>query len=216
MKEFFFNVLIASSIFGSIIVISSRHPIHSLFGLIGVVVSFVFILIPLGVEFFGLTMVTVYLGAVVVLFLFMVMMLDIKSSNLRKEFLYTWPVSFIFGGMLFYFIYTISGKSVGSYEDFSPFYKRILVDLQYIDYKSMYLNVTNIEAIGWLIYSPFAPWLLLVGIILLVAILGAVILTKTNYISNDRKRTFVDQQLSRNSLNSVFFARRKKKNNDKK
>jgi len=188
MKELFLNVLIASSIFGSIIVISSRHPIHSLFGLIGVVVSFVFILIPLGVEFFGLTMVTVYLGAVVVLFLFMVMMLDIKSSNLRKEFLYTWPVSFIFGGMIFYFIYAISGKNgdIGLH----PYYLR-RIDLQYIDFKSIYLNVTNIEAIGWLLYSPFAPWLLLVGIILLVAILGAVILTKTNYISNDRKRTFV-------------------------
>jgi len=57
----------------------------------------------------------------------------------------------------------------------------------------------------------YAPYLLIVGIILLIAMIGAIILTKTNYVLSDKKRDFIDQQVTRNPQNAVFFINERKK-----
>merc|ERR1712196_216817 len=126
-------------------------------------------------------------------------MLNIKSLNFSKEIIHTLPISSFFGLIFFYFIY-INSK-VTSISNIS----NIFFYENYFDWKSIVYNVTNLESIGFVLYTHFAPFLLIVGIILLVAMLGSVILTKENYINKSRKKNFIDQQVSRNASNSVFY-----------
>ena len=72
------------------------------------------------------------------------------------------------------------------------------------------INVPNINVFGFLLYNDFAPFLLIVGVILLIAMIGAIILTKRNYIESEQKRNFIDQQVTRNFENAVFFVNEKK------
>jgi len=205
MTNMLFYLLVSIAIVSSIVVISARNPIHSILGLISVVITTVIILIYLGAEFLALSFVTVYLGAVVVLFLFIVMMLNIKSLNFSKEIIHTLPISSFFGLIFFYFIYIVNSKATSISNISNIFFYE-----NYFDWKSIVYNVTNLESIGFVLYTHFAPFLLIVGIILLVAMLGSVILTKENYINKSRKKNFIDQQVSRKASNSVFYIKKKK------
>ena len=93
------------AITSSIIVISARNPIHSVLALISVILNVVFLMFLLEAEFLALMFIGVYLGAVTVLFLFIVMMLNIKAIDFSKEVLYSLPVGSFLG--LYLFIYYI-------------------------------------------------------------------------------------------------------------
>jgi len=191
-------------IISSIIVISARNPIHNLLALISVVLNIVVLLIFLEAEFLALTFIAVYLGAVIVLFLFIVMMLNIKGIDLRLEFSRSLPIGFFFGLVFFIFLYFIISGTIGIDN------KSLIFIVNYFDWKSILINISNIQIFGYFLYSYYFPFLLIIGIILLVAMIGTVILTKNNYIILDKKRNFIDQQISRNYENAVFLINEKK------
>lgn len=189
-------------------VISARNPVHSVLALISVVLNIVFLLILLEAEFLALIFVAVYLGAVTVLFLFIVMMLNIKAVDFSKELISSLSIGTFLGLIFVYYLYSISSSSIGV--DVSV--TNILLSQEFFDWKSIMYNVTNIDVFGSLLYTHFAPYLLIIGIVLLIAMIGAIILTKTNYLKKDVKRNFIDQQVSRNFENAVFLVNEKKFN----
>lgn len=191
-------------IISSIIVISARNPIHNLLALISVVLNIVVLLIFLEAEFLALTFVAVYLGAVIILFLFIIMMLNIKGIDLRLEFSRSLPIVSFFGLVFFSFLYFIISGIVGIDN------KSLIFIVNYFDWKSILINISNIQIFGYFLYSYYFPFLLIIGIILLVAMIGTVILTKNNYIILNKKRNFIDQQISRNYENAVFLINEKK------
>lgn len=192
------------TIISSIIVISARNPIHNLLALISVVLNIVILLISLEAEFLALVFVAVYLGAVTVLFLFVVMMLNIKGADLSLEFSRSLPIGAFFGLAFFGFLYFIISGMVGVDSE------ALIFTVNYFDWKSILVNISNIKVFGFLLYSYYAPFLLIIGIILLVAMIGTVILTKNNYMRLDKKRDFIDQQISRSYENAVFLINEKK------
>jgi hypothetical protein len=105
-------------------------------------------------------------------------------------------------------LYVVSYSSVGVNEISDIFFNK-----DFFDWKAIMINVSNIDAFGALLYTHFAPYLLIVGIILLIAMIGAIILTKTNYVRPEHKRNFIDQQVSRNFENAVFLVNEKKRIN---
>lgn len=215
LKSFFFKVyykmfLITSlTIISSIIVISARNPIHSIIALIAVVINFVILLFLLGAEFLALIFVSVYLGAVVVLFLFVMMMFDISTVDSNKGI--AGPLSIIFlPAAVIGVVYLESG--IVSPAEMGGSVLRCTVFRQpvHFDWKSIVDDISNIEAIGSLLYTYFAPLLLMVGVILLIAVIGAVVLTKANQKMCNNKKLFADQQTARDFKNAVFYAREKK------
>lgn len=206
MLYFFISSLAIAS---SIIVISARNPIYSVLALISVVLNIVVLLLLLEAEFLALIFVAVYLGAVTVLFLFIVMMLNIKAIDFSKEIVHSLPIGSFFGFLFIYLLYCISFDSVGVNEEISS----LFFNHDYFDWKSIMVNITNIDVFGALLYTHYAPFLLIVGVILLIAMIGALILTKTNYINKNKKRDFIDQQVSRNFENAVFLINEKKRVN---
>lgn len=200
-----FYFLITSLTFtSSIIVISARNPIHSVLALISVVLNLVILLISLEADFLALTFIAVYLGAVTVLFLFIVMMLNLKSADYSKEIVHSFPIGSFVGLIFMFFLYSVisSNSGVDKVAD--------IFSNEYFNWVSIFENINNIDVFGSLLYTHYAPFLLIVGVVLLIAMIGAVVLTKTNYVELDRKRNFIDQQVSRNFENAVFLINDKK------
>jgi len=191
-------------ILAAFFVIAPRNPIHSVGALIFIVLNFVFLLINLEAEYLALIFVAVYLGAVSVLFLFIVMMLNIKGIHFNKEIIYSLPIGFLLGlifafFIIFSFIDLIDNNNIIEY--FIPFYE---------NWYSIFVKISDIEVFGTILYTEYAPCLLIVGIILLIAMIGAIVLTKVNYVNN-KKIDFIDQQVSRNAENAIFLINDKKK-----
>jgi NADH:ubiquinone oxidoreductase subunit 6 (subunit J) len=176
-------------------------------GLISVVLNIVILCILLEAEYLALIFVAVYLGAVTVLFLFIVMMLNLKSKDYSKEIIYSLPIAFFLGGLVFYFLYMSVANQVGVNNSIVWAFTEGI----FIDWYSIQEQVSNINVFGSILYMDYAPYLLIVGIILLIAMIGAIILTKTNYVLSDKKRDFIDQQVTRNPQNAVFFINERKK-----
>jgi len=172
--------------------------------LISVVLNLVILLISLEADFLALTFIAVYLGAVTVLFLFIVMMLNLKSADFSKEIIHSFPIGSFVGLVFMFFLYSAIASNSGVDKLASIFSN------EYFDWKSIFENVHNIDVFGSLLYTHYAPFLLIVGIVLLIAMIGAIVLTKTNYIELDKKRNFIDQQVSRNFENAVFLINDKK------
>jgi NADH-quinone oxidoreductase subunit J len=148
-------------IFSAIAVISMRNPVHSvLFLILGFFnASGLFILI--GAEFVAMILAIVYVGAVAVLFLFVVMMLDVRFNDLRKGAMQYVPLGLIIGAVLLAeFIYLFSGWVLPENTN------EILVS-----------GITNTQEIGNVLYTDYVLPFQIAGLILFVAMIGAIVLT---------------------------------------
>lgn len=149
----------------AMMVITARSPVHSVLFLILAFFNAAGLFILLGAEFVAMILVIVYVGAVAVLFLFVVMMLDMGFAELRKGAMKYVPVGLLIGGVLLAELAIVyAGWS------FAP------------DYKSNMNNaipegVSNTEALGALIYTNYVFAFQIAGLVLLVAMIGAIVLT---------------------------------------
>ncbi len=156
-------VLVASAF----MVISSRNPVQSVLFLILAFVNAAGLFILIGAEFLGLILVVVYVGAVAVLFLFVVMMLDVDFVELRQGFLQYMPlgvlIGLIFLGELALVVgaWVMSPNVVSGIPNASPGGE----------------NLTNVEAIGRVLYTDYIYFFQAAGFVLLVAMIGAIVLT---------------------------------------
>jgi NADH-quinone oxidoreductase subunit J len=177
----FSAVLIASAV----MVIASRNPVHSVLFLILAFFNAAALFLLLGAEFLALILVIVYVGAVAVLFLFVVMMLDINFAELRHGVLQYLPIGALVGIMLLVELVLVFGAWVvapnvaGSLAAPVP----------------LTVGMTNTQALGLLIYTRYIYAFQAAGLVLLVAMIGAIVLTLRT--REGVRRQNVSQQLAR-------------------
>jgi len=159
-------VLAVIAIVSAIGVISARNPVHSVLFLILTFFTAAGLFVLLGAEFLAMLLVVVYVGAVAVLFLFVVMMLDVDFVELRQGFLNYAPAGGIVGVVLF-----IELALVGSAANTATGAPIALTPAPGPG------SVTNAEAIGRVLYTDYLLLFQLAGLILFVAMIGAIVLT---------------------------------------
>ena len=165
----FFYFFSTITVFAALMVIASRNTVYSVFFLILVFITTSILFIMIGAEFLGMIMLIVYVGAVAVLFLFVVMMLD-TSSNLnkkpeRKGFINNITVGSIVGAIIF--LELLVGVAGWKYKgDFKP-----------LSSINLNLDVSNTHALGNILYTDYIHLFQLSGMILLVSMIGAIVLT---------------------------------------
>jgi NADH-quinone oxidoreductase subunit J len=177
------------TILSSIAVISARNTVHAVFFLILDFVSVSCLFIMLGAEYLGMLTLIVYVGAVAVLFLFVVMMLNVNFKELRAGFSSYLP----FGSLIGVVIITELGMMIGTWK-----YKDSFIKTSEIKINS---EVTNTEALGNVLYTDYIQYFQLSGIILLVAMIGAILLTFRK--KEGLKRQDITRQVSRDREDGV-------------
>jgi len=161
--EIAFYVLAAMAILAAAAVISARNPVHSVLFLILAFFSGAGLFVLLGAELLAMLLVVVYVGAVAVLFLFVVMMLDVDFVELRQGFLNYLPIGAIVGLALFAELGLVAGAVQSA-----PKAPAAAAGAE---------HVANAEAIGRVLYTDYLALFQLAGLILFVAMVGAIVLT---------------------------------------
>ncbi len=171
---YFFSFIIVISAF---LVVISRNPVHSVLWLILSFFGSAGLFILLGAEFLALILMIVYVGAVAVLFMFVVMMLNINFNELRSGLTRYLPVGLLIGLVLFVELSLI-------FSDWGPnqFFEAKLEN-------SISTEVENTKQLGFVLYTDFILYFQLAGIILLIAMIGAIVLT------HQRKRSIKRQDI---------------------
>ena len=185
------------ALFSAIMVISARNPVHSVLFLILVFCNSAGLLILLEAEFLALIFIVVYVGAIAVLFLFVVMMLNVRITELNESILRYIPIG---GIILLIFLFEILSVING---DLVPFFssKLFVLDSDYISlnhnlnitFWSNQINpLTNVASLGEVLYTYYVYCFMVASLILLVAMIGAILLTMRKRM-NVRKQEIFDQ-----------------------
>ncbi|MCV3769246.1 MAG: NADH-quinone oxidoreductase subunit J [Wolbachia pipientis] len=182
---FFFYFFAFLSILSAVYVISVKNPVYAVLSLIITFVNSVVLFILLGAEFIAMVMLVVYIGAVAVLFLFVVMMLDVDYIRLRYGFTKHLVLSVILSVIFFLVINFIIRSSTLSTNNI-------------INY-----NISNVKAIGDLLYTDYMYAFHLSGILLLVAIIGAVVLTLQDKKKGVKRQNMLKQLTKSSSIKLV-------------
>jgi NADH-quinone oxidoreductase subunit J len=178
-----FYVFAAVLIASAVMVVTSRNPVHSVLFLILAFFNAAALFLIAGAEFLAMILVIVYVGAVAVLFLFVVMMLDVDFSAIREGFQRYAPIGAVIGAILFLeLIFVFGSWSFAS-------------DATALRLNPMPVGVDNTRAIGRILYTDFVWLFQLSGLILLVAMIGAIVLTLRGRTTS--KRQDISKQVSR-------------------
>ena len=180
----FFYFFSTIAVFASIMVTVSRNTVYSVFFLILVFISISILFIMIGAEFLGMIMLIVYVGAVAVLFLFVVMMLNITEQltkrSSRKGLINNISVGSIVGVIIFLELLVV----VGGWK-----YKGTFVPLSA---KNLNMDISNTHALGNILYTDYIHLFQVSGMILLVAMIGAITLTFSKR-ENIKRQSYFDQ-----------------------
>ena len=167
LQAIFFYLFATVAVASAFMVIASRNPVHSVLFLILAFFNAAGLFILLGAEFLAMLLIVVYVGAVMVLFLFVVMMLDVDFVEMRQGFLQYMPVGGLIGLILLaelLFVlgaWVISPEIAGTAAAPAP----------------LPADMSKIRALGELIYTRYILFFQTAGLILLVAMIGAIVLT---------------------------------------
>jgi len=162
-----FYLFATMTIVSGLVTITARNPVHSVLWLILAFFNAAGLMVLLGAEFIAMLLVIVYVGAVAVLFLFVVMMLDIDFAELRAGFMKNFPLGIAIALLLLAeLVLGVGAYRVGALKLGTPDGTAATPD-----------GASNIEAIGGLLYSKYLFLFEAAGIILLVAMVGAIVLT---------------------------------------
>ncbi|MBT3809700.1 MAG: NADH-quinone oxidoreductase subunit J [Rhodospirillaceae bacterium] len=162
-----FYLFAALAVASGVMVISARNPVHSVLFLILAFFNAAGLFVLIGAEFLAMILVVVYVGAVAVLFLFVVMMLDINFAELREGFLQYLPIGALIGLILAAELILIFGTWIVAPDVGQALTAPILPPDQ----------VTNTHALGRIIYTDYIYLFQASGLILLIAMIGAIVLT---------------------------------------
>ena len=191
----FFYFFSTIAVFASLMVTVSRNTVYSVFFLILVFISISILFIMIGAEFLGMIMLIVYVGAVSVLFLFVVMMLNITEQLTkrysRKGLINNISVGSIVGVIIFLELLVV----VGGWK-----YKSTFVPLSAIN---LNLGISNTRALGNVLYTDYIHLFQISGIILLVAMIGAITLTFSRRENIKRQSYFNQIQREKDSAVSL-------------
>jgi len=175
LPALFFYLFAGVCVASAVMVIASRNPVHSVLYLILAFVNASGLFVLMGAEFLAMILIVVYVGAVAVLFLFVIMMLDVDFTELREGFMQYLPIGIVIGGIfLFELLLT-----VGAWVINPTVTKAITAPIPN--------NISNTEALGLVLYTTYIHYFQLAGMVLLVAMIGAIVLTL-------RHKAFVKRQ----------------------
>ena len=171
------------TVFSALMVISSKNPVHSVLFLILCFVSASGLFVILGAEFLAMILIVVYVGAVAVLFLFVVMMLDINFVKLREGFLQYLPFGALLGLVLLIELIMI-------------FFPDKLTEMTLTEYNALpaFKQIENTKEIGSVLYTKYFYLFQLSGLILLVAMIGSIVLTLRQRVGV--KKQSIHQQIN--------------------
>ena len=167
VATFFFYIFAATCVASGFMVIAARNPVHSVLFLILAFVSSAGLFVLMGAEFLAMILVVVYVGAVAVLFLFVVMMLDVDFAELRQGFLQYLPVGALIGVIfLIELLLVVGAWTIDPSMIHAPTAAAPAAE-----------TLTNTEAIGRVLYTQYVYYFQAAGVVLLVAMIGAIVLT---------------------------------------
>jgi len=164
-----FYLMAFTTLAAGLLVVSAKNPVHSVLFLITAFFSAAGLFVLLGAEFLAMLLIVVYVGAVAVLFLFVVMMLDIDFEALRDGFAQYLPIGGLVAGVLtleMIFVAATVATNGAAGKNASPM--------------ASPEGISNTEAIGRVLYTDYIFFFQLAGLVLLVAMIGAIVLTLRN------------------------------------
>ncbi len=182
LHALFFYLFSAVAIASAVMVIGARNPVHSVLFLILAFFNGAGLFVILGAEFLAMILVIVYVGAVAVLFLFVVMMLDVDFVELRQGFLNYLPVGALVGVVLLAELLIVLAGWV-----FAP--DAATAVAAPVPRAGM---VSNTAALGMILYTRYVYFFQAAGLVLLVAMVGAIVLT-LHHKPNVRRQSIADQ-----------------------
>ena len=175
LPALFFYLFAGVCIACAFMVIASRNPVHSVLYLILAFVNAAGLFVLMGAEFLAMILIVVYVGAVAVLFLFVVMMLDVDFAELRQGFLQYLPFGALVGIVLLSELLLVVGAwAIG------PGVPRAITN-------PISPSITNTEALGRVLYTQYIYFFQAAGLVLLVAMVGAIVLTLRHKVGVKRQ-----------------------------
>ena len=180
-------------VFSAFMVVVSQHPVFSLLFLVSSFVFASFILFLLECELLALLFIIVYVGAIAVLFLFAIMMLESKLTDLSRNVMKYIPVGFIFGIVFLFPQLREISKNFNKNIDYDLFYQN-----NFQNWYDLIDSTTDVEVYGQVLYSYFVLQLLIAGLILLLVLIGVVYLTNNFNANKQIKDQVAFKQLARN------------------
>lgn len=222
--NFLFYLFSSLALISGSMVIQARNPVHSVLFLILVFFNAAALLLLLGLDFFAMIFLVVYVGAIAVLFLFVVMMLNIKLAEIHEKKLRYLPIGGLLGILflleillivdndLIPFIIPVQTGGIESFglssinpgalqnndvtqqtEGLQPFLLQqgTIYSSHLTEWSGFVKNLTSIEGIGSLIYTYYFYFFLLASLILLVAMIGAIVLTMHKNVHVRRQDLFL-------------------------
>jgi NADH-quinone oxidoreductase subunit J len=187
----FFYLFAGICVASAFMVIASKNPVHSVLYLILAFVNAAGLFILLGAEFLAMILVIVYVGAVLVLFLFVVMMLDVDFAELRQGFLQYLPL----GGALAIIVAIELVMVVVAWTIGPDVKQTVATPIPPI------ASVLNTEALGHVLYTRYVYFFQAAGVVLLVAMIGAIVLTLQH--KPNVKRQNIAAQIARNKASAI-------------
>ncbi|MDR6870266.1 NADH dehydrogenase subunit J [Bosea sp. OK403] len=185
----FFYLFAGVTVASAFMVVTSRNPVHSVLFLILAFVNAAGLFMLLGAEFLAMLLIVVYVGAVAVLFLFVVMMLDVDFAEFRQGFLNYLPIGALIGLIFAVELLLVVGAWV-----IDP--KIVSTPVAPIP-----ANLTNTAALGQVLYTQYIYYFQAAGLVLLVAMIGAIVLTLRERVGI--KRQDITQQNARTKATAM-------------
>ncbi|MGJ8545119.1 MAG: NADH-quinone oxidoreductase subunit J [Sulfitobacter sp.] len=189
MSVFAFYLFALCAVAGGLFTVVSRNPVHSVLWLILAFLSSAGLFVLLGAEFVAMLLIIVYVGAVAVLFLFVVMMLDVDFAALKAEMARYMPLALLIG--LVILMQFVMAFGVWEFAEASEGLRMQVTDS----------GVSNTAALGLILYDDYFLLFQLAGLILLVAMIGAIVLTLRH--RKDVKRQDVVAQMMRDPAKAM-------------
>jgi NADH-quinone oxidoreductase subunit J len=202
IESILYYVFSSIAIVSALMVIFAQNPVHSILFLILTFCNASFIMFLIGAEFLGLIFIMVYVGAIAVLFLFVIMMLDIRRRSKEKSLFWDIFLTVIVGLIFFiemFFMIESTYVSLDSYTENS------LNNLGYVNlyYALKFKVLGGLKILGLLLYTHYSYYFFISGLVLLVAMIGAIILTLNKNDSVRRQADF--EQVNRDFKAAVFL-----------
>ena len=215
MKNLFIDLLACGTLFSSILVITSKNPVIAVTFLIAVFVNAAGYLILMGVGFIGISYIIIYIGAITVLFLFVIMLLNIKLSDIvetSSQYTKNFPLALALGILFVYEIYTIAPFTINN-ASFLSYLLNLFYVLNGLLLKNnlnldnvvhftlnpnvadtAFVNFSQIEAIGHNLYTYGGVWLILCSVILLLAMVSSIFISIPRSSSSNKANKLTSQK----------------------
>ena len=192
-----FWILSVVAVISALMVVSARNPVHSVLFLILTFFTTAGLFVLLGAEYLAMLLIVVYVGAVAVLFLFVVMMLDIDFVELKQGFMRYLPIGGLVALILFGMFIMVTSARIEA-----------KIDPSMLASPTPDVSITsNAKAIGEILYTNYILFFQLAGLVLFVAMVGAIVLTLQH--RQNVKRQSVTAQTARNRKTGVEIAKPK-------